>query len=73
MAEQYGRGKCKVLKLYGATDTTPKTDILIGNKRLSLKIGLAQLMSGGKEKAQQHFISKTLIKSTFICKKSHTI
>jgi len=33
---------------YGASNATPKTDILIGGCRISLKMGLAQLMSGGK-------------------------
>jgi hypothetical protein len=50
-AEQYGRAKSTLTsfwKGFGASNTTPKTDILIGNKRLSLKIGLAQLMSGGR-------------------------
>ena len=57
-AEQYGRAKSKLTpfwKSYGATDTTPKTDILIGDKRLSLKIGLAQLMSGGKAESTATF------------------
>jgi len=57
-AEQYGRAKSKLTpfwKSYGASDTTPKTDILIGNKRLSLKIGLAQLMSGGKAESTATF------------------
>ena len=54
-AEQYGRAKSSLTsfwKSYGATDTTPKTDILIGKQRLSLKIGLAQLMSGGSAESQ---------------------
>ena len=53
-AEQYGRAKAKLTsfwKGFGAGDITPKTDILIGNKRLSLKIGMAQLMSGGKSES----------------------
>ena len=57
-AEQYGRAKSKLTpfwKSYGATDTTPKTDILIGDKRISLKIGLAQLMSGGKAESTATF------------------
>jgi hypothetical protein len=57
-AEQYGRAKSKLTgfwKGYGATDTTPKTDILIGDKRLSLKIGMAQLMSGGKAESTATF------------------
>lgn len=50
-AEQYGRAKATLTpfwKSHGGKDITPKTDILIGDKRLSLKIGTAQLMSGGK-------------------------
>jgi hypothetical protein len=57
-AEQYGRAKTgltKFWKSHGATDTTPKTDILIGDKRLSLKIGNAQLMSGGKSESTATF------------------
>jgi hypothetical protein len=61
-AEQYGRAKSKLTdawKKYGATDTTPKTDILIGDKRLSLKIGIAQLMSGGKAESLATFYAAT--------------
>ena len=57
-AEQYGRAKSKLTpfwKSFGASDTTPKTDILIGDKRLSLKIGLAQLMSGGRAESMATF------------------
>lgn len=57
-AEQFGRAKSKLTdfwKSHGATDTTPKTDILIGDKRLSLKIGIAQLMSGGKAESLATF------------------
>lgn len=57
-AEQYGRAKSglsEFWKSHGATDTTPKTDILIGDKRLSLKIGNAQLMSGGKAESTATF------------------
>ena len=58
-AEQYGRkkgeltdfwkGKDKKFPHDGATDVTPKTDVLIGGMRFSVKIGIAQLMSGGKD------------------------
>jgi len=61
-SEQYGRAKSKLTsfwKSYGATDTTPKTDILIGGKRLSLKIGMAQLMSGGKAESLATFYAAT--------------
>jgi hypothetical protein len=35
---------------HGATNTTPKTDLVIGDKKISLKVGPSQLMSGaGKE------------------------
>ena len=57
-AEQYGRAKSKLTSFWsghGASDTTPKTDILIGDKRLSLKIGMAQLMSGGKAESTATF------------------
>ena len=57
-AEQYGRAKSKLTSFwssFGASDTTPKTDILIGDKRLSLKIGLAQLMSGGRSESMATF------------------
>tara|TARA_Y100000361_G_scaffold686_1_gene546 strand:+ start:811 stop:1923 length:1113 start_codon:yes stop_codon:yes gene_type:complete len=70
-AEQYGRAKSKLTPFwssYGATDTTPKTDILIGNKRLSLKIGMAQLMSGGKAESTATFYAA--LKSTPALKKS---
>jgi hypothetical protein len=57
-SEQYGRAKSSLTSFWksqGASDTTPKTDILIGDKRLSLKIGLAQLMSGGKAESLATF------------------
>ena len=57
-AEQYGRASTKLTSfwtLYGASNKTPKTDILIGNMRFSLKIGVAQLMSGGKAESTATF------------------
>lgn len=57
-AEQYGRAKSSLTpfwKSHGGSDTTPKTDILIGDMRISLKIGLAQLMSGGKAESTATF------------------
>ena len=57
-AEQYGRARSSLTSFwtsYGATDTTPKTDILIGSERLSLKIGIAQLMSGGQSESNATF------------------
>jgi len=62
-AIQYGRVKndlTKFWKSYGATNSTPKTDIKIGNKRFSLKIGPAQLMSGGKEESIATFYAAAL-------------
>ena len=70
-AEQYGRAKSSLTSFwssYGATDTTPKTDILIGNKRLSLKIGMAQLMSGGPAESKATFFAA--LKATPSLKKS---
>lgn len=72
-AEQYGRAKSTLTpfwKSHGAGDITPKTDILIGDMRFSLKIGLAQLMSGGKAESTATFYAalensnKDLQKST---------
>ena len=57
-AEQYGRAKSSLTpfwKEHGGSDTTPKCDILIGDMRISLKIGLAQLMSGGKAESTATF------------------
>ena len=44
-------------KGFGAKDNTPKTDILVGSKRFSLKIGAAQLMSGSKAEALATFVA----------------
>jgi len=33
-------------KSHGAINTTPKTDVIIGDKKISLKVGPSQLMSG---------------------------
>ena len=57
-AEQYGRATTKLTPFwtsFGAGNKTPKTDILIGNARFSLKIGMAQLMSGGKSESLATF------------------
>lgn len=70
-AEQYGRAKAKLTRdwtKYGASDITPKTDILIGDKRLSLKIGTAQLMSGGKAESLATFYAATAAVSNDIKK-----
>jgi hypothetical protein len=57
-AEVFGRTKSSLTdfwKSYGASDTTPKTDIKIGDKNFSVKIGVAQLMSGGKAESTATF------------------
>ena len=57
-AEVFGRTKSGLTdfwKSYGASDTTPKTDIKIGDKNFSVKIGVAQLMSGGKAESTATF------------------
>ena len=57
-AEQYGRATTKLTSFwtsFGAGNKTPKTDILIGNARFSLKIGMAQLMSGGRSESLATF------------------
>jgi hypothetical protein len=59
-AEQYGRASTSLTgfwKSHGATNKTPKTDILIGKMRFSLKIGLAQLMSGGASESTATFMA----------------
>ena len=61
-AEQYGRAKATLTDFWrsqGATDITPKTDVLIGDMRFSVKIGLAQLMSGGKAESTATFEAAT--------------
>ncbi len=40
---------------FGATNTTPKTDVILGNKKISVKAGNAQLMSAGKEESLATF------------------
>lgn len=71
-AEQYGRAKATLTdfwKSHGASNITPKTDVLIGDMRFSVKIGLAQLMSGGKAESTATFeaaiknSNKDLVKS----------
>ena len=61
-AEQYGRAKAKLTdfwKSHGASNITPKTDVLIGDMRFSVKIGIAQLMSGGPEESTATFEAAT--------------
>ena len=40
---------------YGAKNTTPKTDLIIGKYNISLKMGPAQIMSGAREEALATF------------------
>jgi Tfp pilus assembly protein PilV len=40
---------------FGASNTTPKTDVILGNKKISVKAGNAQLMSGGKNESVATF------------------
>ena len=46
---------------------TPKTDFVIGNDKISLKTGDAQLMSGGKNEATATFYTKKSIWNTIRC------
>jgi hypothetical protein len=39
----------------GASNTTPKTDVILGNKKISVKVGNSQLMSGGKNESLATF------------------
>lgn len=57
-SRQLGRGNFPLTKEWkstGASNKTPKTDLMIGNSRISLKIGPAQLMSGGKSESMATF------------------
>jgi Tfp pilus assembly protein PilV len=42
-------------KSQGASNTTPKTDVILGNKKISVKAGNSQLMSGGKNESLATF------------------
>jgi len=42
-------------KTHGATNTTPKTDIVIDGKKISLKVGPSQLMSGAGDELTATF------------------
>ena len=42
-------------KKQGASNTTPKTDVILGNKKISVKAGNSQLMSGGKNESLATF------------------
>ncbi len=39
-------------KSFGASDNTPKTDVILGNARVSVKAGIAQLLSAGKNESE---------------------
>ena len=57
-ASHSGSGSVKITSdwsKYGAKNKTPKTDLVIGNYNISLKMGPAQIMSGGKEEALATF------------------
>ena len=41
--------------LYYGSNTTPKTDVILGNKKISVKAGNSQLMSGGKNESLATF------------------
>ena len=42
----FNGGTTSFWKTHGATNSTPKTDIIIDGKKISLKVGTSQLMSG---------------------------
>jgi hypothetical protein len=42
-------------KSQGASNNTPKTDVILGNKKISVKVGNSQLMSGGKNESLATF------------------
>ena len=42
-------------KNQGASNTTPKTDVILGDKKISVKVGNSQLMSGGKNESVATF------------------
>ena len=44
-------------RLYRATDTTPKTDVIINDFKSSVKYGPSQLMSGGKNESLATFMA----------------
>ena len=39
----------------GAINKTPKTDVILGDKKISVKVGNSQLMSGGREESMATF------------------
>jgi hypothetical protein len=57
-AKQTGRGAgdtTSFWKSFGAINKTPKTDVILGDKKISVKVGTAQLMSGGKAESTATF------------------
>ena len=42
-------------KSQNASNTTPKTDVILGDKKISVKVGNSQLMSGGKNESVATF------------------
>lgn len=57
-ARQTGRGAGDTTSFwqgFGATDKTPKTDVILGDKKISVKVGPSQLMSGGKAESTATF------------------
>jgi hypothetical protein len=57
-ARQTGRGVGNTTAFwqsFGATNKTPKTDVILGDKKISVKVGPSQLMSGGKEESTATF------------------
>jgi hypothetical protein len=59
-ARQTGRGAGNTTAFwqnFGATDKTPKTDVILGDKKISVKVGPSQLMSGGKAESTATFYS----------------
>ena len=57
-ARQTGRGAGNTTAFwqsFGATDKTPKTDVILGDKKISVKVGPSQLMSGGKAESTATF------------------
>lgn len=40
---------------FGAKNKTPKTDVILGDKKISVKVGPSQLMSGGKSESLATF------------------
>ena len=68
-AYQTGRGAGKLTSFwarFGATNTTPKTDVILGDKKISVKVGSSQLMSGGPFESKATFYAALKNTSTLI-------